>query len=187
MLFFKPNETSNFLFFSCCLARICLKYSHSLQFQNNLIGDTRCNTDLIVLSYKNKTIKQSRPETDSSIPSRLGHLIQDLKPPQLPILIRHRIVQSMRPNISPKAIKSILLRRRPRTQHFKNPRRHLQTRIRRHHLRTRNPLRDFPSLSGRQRFALFAESRIDGSDLGTGEVVEGFVGADVSCEIAVAL
>lgn len=74
------------------------------------------------------------------------HLIQQRKLPHLPILIRHRIMQRMRPNISPKPIQPHLPPRRPTSSDFKNSRTNPQPFIRRHDLRTRHPLRNFSPL-----------------------------------------
>ena len=92
----------------------------------------------------------------------------------------------MRPDIPPKAIKPHLRRPGPRPRRLKNPARDPERRVRCDHLDTRYPLRDFPPF-GRGDVSLFAVEEVDVADFGAGDVGEGFGGAEMREERAIAL
>lgn len=91
----------------------------------------------------------------------------------------------MRPDIPPKAIKPHLSRRRPRARDFKDAPRDPQRRVRRHDLHAGNPLRQLAPLR-RRDVPRCAVVGVDICDLCAGDVGEGFRGAEVSEEGAVA-
>lgn len=94
-------------------------------------------------------------------------------------------MQRMRPDIPPEAIQPHLPGRRPRARRFKHPPRDPQGRIGRHDLDARDPLRDLSPLR-RRDVSLRAVVGVDVGDFGAGEVGEGFGGAEVREEGAVA-
>lgn len=95
------------------------------------------------------------------------NLIQQLIPPQLAILIRHRIMQRMRSYIPPKPIQAHSCTRRFRACDLKHPRSNPQAGIRCNDLDARNPFRQLPSLSrsqlpaGVQIASVFVHDSID--------------------------
>ena len=91
----------------------------------------------------------------------------------------------MRPDIAPESIQAHLRRRGPRARRLEDPARDPQRRIRRHHFYAGNPLRRLSALGCRQFFT-FADG-VNVADLGTGDVGEGFGGAEVGEEGAVSL
>ena len=71
-------------------------------------------------------------------------------PPQLPILIRHRIMQRMRSDIPPVPIQAHLQRRSPSPRHFEHTIANPQRGIGAKHLDAGHPFRDLSSLLGCQ-------------------------------------
>ena len=95
-------------------------------------------------------------------------------------------MQRMCPHVPPKPIKPHLRRRGPRTRSLKHPARDSERRVRCDDLYARYPLGNFSAL-GCGDVALFAVEEIDVADLGAGDVGEGFGGAEMREERAVAL
>lgn len=100
-----------------------------------------------------------------SIPSRLRNLPEQHISPQLPILISHRIMQRMCPNIPPEPIQPNLQACRSRSRHLKHPIRNPQPRIRRNNLNTRNPLRNFSTLARSQCTSVRPIGTVEGREL----------------------
>lgn len=94
-------------------------------------------------------------------------------------------MQTVRPDIPPEPIQPHLPRRRPRARHFENPSRDPQRRIGRHNLDARDPLGHLSPLRGRD-VSFRAVAGVDVRDFGAGEVGQGFGGAEVREEGAVA-
>lgn len=122
----------------------------------------------------------------SSIPRWLRDFPFYHIPSQFLLLVRHRIMQRMCPDISPKPIQAHFTRRCPRSGNLKHPARHPQCRIRSHHLYTRHPFGYFSPLGG-SNVPLFGTVFIDGGDLKAGDIGERFGRAKVCEEGAIAL
>ena len=95
-------------------------------------------------------------------------------------------MQRMRPHVSPEPIQPHLRRRRSRPRGLKDPTCHPQRCISSHHLHTSHPLCHLASFRGRD-VPLLAVVKVDVADLGACDVGEGFRGAEVGEEGAVAL
>lgn len=91
-------------------------------------------------------LRYERPRVLSGIPRRRGVFMQQRKPPQFPILIRHRVMQRVCPDIAPEPIQSHLQRRRARPRHFEHSRCHPQSRVGGDYFDAGDPLGDFASL-----------------------------------------
>jgi hypothetical protein len=94
-------------------------------------------------------MKIRHPPQKLSVPGRLRPLPQQLPRPNLPPLIRHRIVQSMRPHIPPEPIEPVLFPRSPRPQNLKHPTRNLKPNIRANDFPARDQSRQLTAPSGR--------------------------------------
>lgn len=92
----------------------------------------------------------------------------------------------MRPHIPPIPIQPQTGLRRPRPRDLKYPTCNPERRISSYDFDARDPFRHLSSFSGGE-IALFAASCVDRGDSGAGDVGEGFGGAEVCKEGAVAL
>lgn len=100
-------------------------------------------------------------------------------------------MQRMRPHVAPEPIQPDLPRRRPRPRQLEDALRHAEPRVGRDDLDARDPLGDFGAQAGGQVaagcvFGRVAEAGVDEGDLVAGVVGQGFGGAEVGEEGAVA-
>lgn len=126
----------------------------------------------------------------SCVPSHFRYLIQQLEPPQLPVLIRDRIMKRMRPDIPPEAVETNSQTCSLGTSHFEDTCRHSQTSIRSDDLGACNPLRQFTSFASSELCSSLETARvgcIDFADLFAGAIGESHGGTEVCVEVTVSL
>ena len=95
-------------------------------------------------------------------------------------------MQRMRPHIPPEPIQPHFTGRRPRLRRLEHPARDPERRVRRHHLYACGPFGYFAALGGCD-VAFGCVVRVDGGDFEARDIGEGFGGAEVCEEGAVAL
>jgi hypothetical protein len=123
-----------------------------------------------------------------SVPSRLRYLIKKFKSPQFTILIRNRIMQTVRTDISPIPIQTHFRARRLRTSDFKHSSSHTKTSVGRNDLGASYPFGQLTTLTGCEFDASCDVStilRVDLINLQARLIGERNSGAEVRVEVAV--
>jgi hypothetical protein len=100
----------------------------------------------------------------SSIPRWLRNLIKQLETPQLPILIRYRVMQCMRPDIAPEPIDPKFRLGGSSTSSLKNPRGDSEAGVSGHDFGTSNFLCQFSTSTCSKGASIGAMRGIDGGE-----------------------
>lgn len=114
-------------------------------------------------------------------------LVQEHVPPQLAVLIGHRIVECVGSDVSPISIKPDFERGCPSARHFKDARGDSKPDVGGRHFDTCNPLGNLPAFFGSESRPIGRVPAVERSELITCTISQGLSGSEVCEEVPISL